>query len=144
MKPITESLFENNNNAGGKIYTNCSYAPPEVFAAAGYSLIRSWPGDVSQNFPDLLPTDFCPYSKAFLADNLSEESFKIVTTSCDAMRRIKDILGPEALLLEVPRVKKNSRVDFYYKQLRKIIEKLGIDPESNIYRSNLVTEIKKI
>ncbi len=117
------------------IYLNCSYIPPELFAAAGLNPVRLWPAEINNYGEKLLPEDICPYIKALLPV-LSEKKRIIMANSCDGMRRLYDILADKSYFLEVPRKSGEDEVDYYYKQLLNLLHYLKIDYDS-LYKQKL-------
>lgn len=99
---------------------NCSYVPPEIITAAGYQLNRVWPNNIGRKGRDLLPTNYCPYSRAFLSEVIGESEKIIIANSCDAMRRIYDIENTRSYLLQVPRKINETNISFYKDKLAEI------------------------
>ncbi|HHY93511.1 MAG TPA: 2-hydroxyacyl-CoA dehydratase [Firmicutes bacterium] len=112
------------------IYYTCSYVPPEVIWAGGGRPVRLLPDEPAPGWVDAqLPRDYCPYVRAAFAQLTAaretaagkataagearpagEAKAVVLTTCCDPMRRLADLLaatahgpGPTALLLDVPR-----------------------------------------
>ncbi|MDI6894174.1 MAG: 2-hydroxyacyl-CoA dehydratase family protein [Bacillota bacterium] len=95
------------------VYYTCSYIPPEVIWAAGCRPVRLLPADAAPGECDaFLPRDFCPYVRAALWDlyrgNTSPAAAVVLTTCCDPMRRLADILRHRlphlpSLLVDLPR-----------------------------------------
>ncbi|MFW6381427.1 MAG: 2-hydroxyacyl-CoA dehydratase family protein [Bacillota bacterium] len=105
----------------------CSYIPRELLEAAGNSCCREWPSDTGETGQGYLPYDFCPYSRAFLSRVLDRKKPVIFANSCDAMRRVYDIIPGDRFLLEVPRKTGDSYREYYYSQLRELLAYLGKD-----------------
>lgn len=99
---------------------NCSYIPPEIITAAGYQLNRVWPNNIGKKGRDLLPTNYCPYSRAYLSKVIGESEKLIIANSCDAMRRIYDIENNNSYFLQVPRKLNEINVSFYKEKLAEI------------------------
>lgn len=124
-----------------EVNLNCSYLPPELFAAAGFNSGRLWPEGIGNKGQGLLPYDFCPYSRAFLSMVAGSQDLSLFANSCDAMRRVYDALAEEyAYLLEVPRV--TTQPGYFQYQLEKLLTYLGIDPENRQFRESLRENIK--
>jgi benzoyl-CoA reductase/2-hydroxyglutaryl-CoA dehydratase subunit BcrC/BadD/HgdB len=120
-----------------KAYLNCSYLPPELLAALNLEVERPWPAEIGSG-ENLLPYDYCPYSRAFLNEVTGKKGLFLLAASCDAMRRVYDVLTQKesAYLLEVPGTR--SALDYYLYQLKKMLEWLEVD-----YRSKGFKEILK-
>ena len=99
---------------------NCSYIPSEIITAAGYQLNRVWPNNIGSKGRDLLPTNYCPYSRAFLSEIIDEKDKLILANSCDAMRRVYDIKNNISYLLQVPRKINKTNINFYKEKLIEI------------------------
>ena len=113
---------------------NCSYIPPEIITAAGYQLNRVWPNNIGRKGRDLLPTNYCPYSRAFLSKVIGESEKIIVANSCDAMRRIYDIENTSSYLLQVPRKINETNISFYKEKLAEI-HKLLLKEDDRQYQN---------
>ncbi len=123
-----------------RIFLNCNYIPQEIFAAAGLKPERPWPIEIGDKGQELVPYDFCPYSRAFLSYIRDNRGLSVCASSCDAMRRIYDAATAEAeeiFFLEVPRSSTPRNSEFYYQQLVDLLYKMGIDPSESEYKSRL-------
>lgn len=104
---------------------NCSYVPPELIAAAGYSPRRLWPEGIGGKAREVLPVNYCPYSRAILSEIYDDDSKVILASSCDAMRRVYDIKYDSGFLLEVPRRNSPQFVNFFVRKLEETRNFLG-------------------
>lgn len=122
---------------------NCLSFPPEIFAAAGLKAYRPWPDEVDLQQGDLIPYDFCPYSRAYLSHILKVGSRPLLASCCDAMRRVYDIVKRSGFLAEFPRQTGKDRVDYFHYQLKKLLLWLDIDPEDDLFLEKLTEEMKR-
>lgn len=125
------------------VFLNCSYIPSELLAAAGFSPSRSWPGEIGQKGQDLIPNDFCPYSRAYLAWLMDKDGISVFANSCDAMRRVYDARADSAFFLEIPRTTGEMAVDYFHHQLEKLLTYLGINPQKNGFTEKLKEKIRQ-
>ena len=134
---------------------NCSYIPPELITASGYNVRRIWPGEIADKGQDLLPINYCPYSRAFLSQIIDGQKETIIANSCDAMRRVYDAQNNKSFLLQVPRKIREIDVNFYKNKLEDMKNVLlndaklnkgrndGEEKNSISYKQILIKEIKK-
>jgi len=110
------------------VYLACSYIPYEIPLAAGMSAARGiFEGPLSA-MEGYLPRDFCPYARAFIRQ-YGDNDVVAVAESCDAMRRVYDVLkywnlARCAYFVDVPRTYDPEAVSFYAEELRGFASKL--------------------
>ncbi|MGM0436654.1 MAG: 2-hydroxyacyl-CoA dehydratase family protein [Bacillota bacterium] len=119
---------------------NCSYIPPEIITAAGYQFNRVWPNNIGSKGKKLLPTNYCPYSQAFLSKIIDEPEKLILANSCDAMRRIYDITHNKSYLLQVPRKINKTNISFYKEKLSEMNKFLLKEKNRQFQNKNLGNE----
>ncbi len=125
------------------LYTNCTHIPLELLSTLGYRVKRFLPENVKEkdnNF--LLPTDYCPYSKVLLNYFLEDKKQIVMSTSCDAMRRVYDIVSNNTMLVDVPGQNSKLHINYLKSQYQQIIERL--DNDNKYTANNLRCEIKFI
>ncbi|MFW5991970.1 MAG: 2-hydroxyacyl-CoA dehydratase family protein [Halanaerobiaceae bacterium] len=129
-----------------KIYLNCKYIPPELFAAAGFIPFRPWSEKIGEFGRDLLPYDFCPYTRSFLSTVIEnsdqDRNYTVFAASCDGMRRAYDATE-KSIIIDVPRYLTEDKTDYYYRQLCKILKELDIDYNKSWYKEKLFNMIIK-
>lgn len=104
------------------VYLSCSYIPYEIPLASGMPTKR---GIFERTLPSMegyLPRDFCPYAKAFLR-HYGNDDVIAIAESCDAMRRVYDVLrywnlAGSVHFIDVPRTCDSQAVAFYGEELR--------------------------
>ncbi len=133
-----------------EIFLNCNYIPPEILFAAGFSPLRVWPEGIGDKGQDLLPYDYCPYSRAFLSEILSNNKSCVFANSCDAMRRVYDVVAGnfndvknKHYFLEIPRLSGERDVNYYRQQLERLLKKLEVNPRESKFKDNLRYSIIK-
>lgn len=104
------------------VLTSCSYIPLEIPLALGMPAKRALFEAPSSSCEACLPRDFCPYAKAFTRP-YSPEDILAIAGSCDAMRRVCDVLrhfdyAREVYFVDVPRTYGGDAVTFYADVLR--------------------------
>lgn len=85
-----------------------------------------------------LPRDFCPYARAFIRQ-YGDNDVLAIAESCDAMRRVYDVLRYWNLagavhFVDVPRTYDPEAISFYAEELRSLATKLsasGTPPAAN-------------
>jgi benzoyl-CoA reductase/2-hydroxyglutaryl-CoA dehydratase subunit BcrC/BadD/HgdB len=110
------------------VYLACSYIPYEIPLAAGMPAAR---GVFESHIPSnegLLPRDFCVYARAFIRQYKDNDVIAIAE-SCDAMRRVYDVLrywnlARDVHFVDVPRTRDPDAVLFYTEELRSLASKL--------------------
>lgn len=107
----------------------CKYAPIEVFEALGEKVCRIEPSATAFDYSDtLMHPNVCFYTKAVLEDiMLKDYEGVILTTCCDSMRRLYDILKAQfpdrfIYLLDVPRKLNELTVHTYQKEILNMLE----------------------
>ena len=139
------------------ISLNCSYIPLEIIAAAGYKPKRVWPEGIGDRGQEMLPADYCPYSRAFLSDIYEEDENMIMANSCDAMRRVYDVLclqtneqsneinkepynkvvkknDLEQFILQVPRKTNQMHIEYFKRKLKNMLKFLLNSKEQNLFQ----------
>ncbi|MEW6228490.1 MAG: 2-hydroxyacyl-CoA dehydratase family protein [Bacillota bacterium] len=104
------------------VLTSCSYIPLEIPLALGIPAKRAFFEAPLASCEACLPRDFCPYAKAFIRQH-SPEDILAIAGSCDAMRRVYDVLrhfgyAREVYFVDVPRTSSSDAVAFYAGILR--------------------------
>lgn len=107
----------------------CKYAPIEVFEAMGVQMKRMEPEVTSFNQADILMhPNICSFAKGLLEEALSSDEYEgvILTTCCDSIRRLYDVLKEQwsdkfIYILDTPRVTKDAGVMLYEKRIRDMI-----------------------
>ncbi|MEW6545367.1 MAG: 2-hydroxyacyl-CoA dehydratase family protein [Bacillota bacterium] len=99
------------------VYYTCSYVPPEAIWAAGCQPVRLLPSHPAPGECDaFLPRDFCAYVRAAFWDlyrrTPQAAAAVVLTTCCDPMRRLADVLRHHlphlpAFLVDLPRERGN-------------------------------------
>ena len=120
---------------------NCSYIPPEIITAQGYTVSRVWPTKVGSKGRNLLPANCCPYSRAFLSEVIGESEKVIMANSCDTMRRVYDAQINKSYFLQVPRLTNKININFYKEKLKEIKNILAQNNKSQ--EKNLKKEIEE-
>ncbi len=109
----------------------CKYTPIEIFEALGEEVQRIEPDVTSFNQADtLMHPNLCSFAKGIVETVLDDKMRKydaiILTTCCDSIRRVYDVLKeklPETFvyILDVPRITKPAGVDLYEMRIREMI-----------------------
>ena len=107
----------------------CKYTPIEVFEAMGEEVVRIEPEVTSFNQADtLMHPNICSFAKGLLETVLDEQYEAIIlTTCCDSIRRVYDILKEKlpntfVYILDTPRIIKDAGIYLYEKRIREMIE----------------------
>jgi len=105
----------------------CSYTPEEIILAAGCHPIRlSGSGEPVKQADAYLHANLCPYVRSIF-DQIFEGAYKldgiILVNSCDAMRRLYDVLRlylkPRfSFIVDMPRLEEPSALSHYTAQLK--------------------------
>jgi benzoyl-CoA reductase/2-hydroxyglutaryl-CoA dehydratase subunit BcrC/BadD/HgdB len=116
----------------GKVVYSCPYVPAEWMAAHGLSPSRIIPSAVSDTSQI---EGLCPYAQAFINKVTNDEDADgiIVTTLCDQMRRVYDVISEDssvpAFLMNVPNTWKTIAAHRLYtdelKRLGRFLIRLG-------------------
>ena len=115
------------SNPQSAILYSCPFVPAEWIAAHGLLPCRELPGAVDTSLPGT-SAGVCPYAAAFLGQALRATHARgiIVTTVCDQMRRLADLLERESavpvFLLNVPSTWESAAARALY---RAELERLG-------------------
>ena len=118
----------------------CSYVPLEIIHAAGFIPLRlSGSPDCCRQEETDLSRNICPYAHAILNDyraRQDEIAGVVVTDSCDAMKKVFDVLqlgGAAVHIVSVPRKITEGAERFFARQLqelyRRLCETAGTRPE---------------
>lgn len=106
----------------------CPFVPPELIVACGLQPWRVIPEAAKVNRMSLSRPGMCSYARAVLAEVTSEPrpAAVIVTTRCDQMRRIADLLAQEpdtrTFLLNVPKTWQTAAArDLYRRELDRLV-----------------------
>ena len=106
----------------------CKYAPVEVFAAMGETVQRIEPQVTSFNQADMkMHPNICSFSKGVLEEvSKGEYDGIILTTCCDSIRRLYDVLTEEMpdkfiYMLDTPRIIKDAGITLYAQRIRDMI-----------------------
>lgn len=116
-----------------RVYYTCSYVPPEAIWAAGCQPVRLLPdGPAPGECDAYLPRDFCPFVRAafWQLHRMGEPAAVVLTTCCDPMRRLADVLRhhrPEltVLLLDLPRERGPRGQERYAAELERLQSSLS-------------------
>lgn len=107
----------------------CKYTPIEIFKALGEKVCRIEPSVTAFDYSDtLMHPNVCFYTKAVLEDiMLKDYEGVILTTCCDSMRRLYDILKAQfpdrfIYLLDAPRKLNELTVHTYQKEILTMAE----------------------
>ena len=107
----------------------CKYTPIEVFEAMGEEVVRIEPEVTSFNQADtLMHPNICSFAKGLLETVLDGQYEAIIlTTCCDSIRRVYDILKEKlpntfVYILDTPRIIKDAGICLYEKRIREMIE----------------------
>lgn len=106
----------------------CKYAPVEVFAAMGETVQRIEPQVTSFNQADMkMHPNICSFAKGVLEEvSKGEYDGIILTTCCDSIRRLYDVLTEEMpdkfiYMLDTPRIIKDAGITLYAQRIRDMI-----------------------
>jgi len=106
----------------------CKYTPVEIFEAMGEEVVRIEPEVTSFNQADtLMHPNICSFAKGLLETVLDGQYEAIIlTTCCDSIRRVYDILKEKlpntfVYILDTPRITKDAGIRLYEKRIREMI-----------------------
>ncbi len=104
------------------VLTSCSYVPLEIPLAIGMPAKRALFERTLPSCEALLPRDFCPYARAYVRQYAREDVIA-VAGSCDAMRRVYDVLrhfglARDVYFVDVPRTADAAAAAYYADVLR--------------------------
>lgn len=107
----------------------CKYAPVEVFTSMGVEMTRIEPDVTSFTQADIkMHPNICSFAKGVLEDVLANDyEGVILTTCCDSIRRLYDVLREElpgrfVYMLDTPRTTKEAGVALYETRIRNMIK----------------------
>lgn len=106
----------------------CKYTPVEIFELMGEEVVRIEPEVTSFNQADtLMHPNICSFAKGLLETVLDGQYDAIIlTTCCDSIRRVYDILKEKlpntfVYILDTPRITKDAGIRLYEKRIREMI-----------------------
>ena len=108
----------------------CKYAPIEIFASMGVEMKRMEPDVTNFNQADTrMHPNICSFAKGVLEKMMQTDSDYegvILTTCCDSIRRLYDVLKEEfpekfIYMLDTPRITKDAGVQLYEQRIRQMI-----------------------
>ncbi|HIR27971.1 MAG TPA: 2-hydroxyacyl-CoA dehydratase [Candidatus Choladousia intestinigallinarum] len=107
----------------------CKYAPIEVFASMGVEMKRIEPDVTNFNQAEIkMHPNICSFAKGMLEDMMdSDYEGIILTTCCDSIRRLYDVLREEfpekfIYMLDTPRITKEAGITLYEQRIRDMIQ----------------------
>ena len=107
----------------------CKYTPVELFESMGVSMERIEPDVTSFSQADTrMHPNICSFVKGVLEEVIrSDYEGVILTTCCDSIRRLYDVLKQELpdrfiYILDTPRITKDAGIALYEGRIRKMIE----------------------
>ncbi|MDO4553846.1 MAG: acyl-CoA dehydratase activase [Lachnospiraceae bacterium] len=108
----------------------CKYAPIEIFESMGVTMKRIEPDVTNFNQADMrMHPNICSFVKGVLEEVMAGEyEGVILTTCCDSVRRLYDVLKMEMpdkfiYILDTPRITKEAGTSLYETRIRKMIQK---------------------
>lgn len=106
----------------------CKYTPIEIFESMGVTMRRIEPEVTNFTQADMkMHPNICSFAKGVLEDVLAKDyEGVILTTCCDSIRRLYDILKEELpdkfiYILDIPRITKDGGIALYEKRIRSLI-----------------------
>jgi predicted CoA-substrate-specific enzyme activase len=106
----------------------CKYTPIEIFESMGVTMRRIEPEVTNFTQADMkMHPNICSFTKGVLEETLKGEYEGIIlTTCCDSIRRLYDILKEELpdkfiYILDIPRITKDGGIALYEKRIRSLI-----------------------
>lgn len=107
----------------------CKYAPVEVFTSMGVEMKRIEPDVTSFTQADIkMHPNICSFAKGVLEEVLANDyEGVILTTCCDSIRRLYDVLREElpgkfVYILDTPRTTKEAGVALYQTRIKNMIK----------------------
>lgn len=107
----------------------CKYTPTEIFESMGVEMKRIEPEVTSFTQADMkMHPNICSFTKGVLEEALKGEYEGIIlTTCCDSIRRLYDVLKTELpdkfiYILDIPRITKDAGIALYEKRIRNLIK----------------------
>ncbi len=110
----------------------CKYTPIEIFEAFGKEVKKIEPDVANFNQADtLLHPNLCSFAKGIVETILEQgQDYEaiILTTCCDSIRRVYDVLKEKLLntfvyILDVPRIAGHAGCSLYEKRIREMLQK---------------------
>lgn len=118
------------------LLSTCSYIPLEIPLSLGIPAKRFFPGEQLYGAESYAPRDFCPYAKAVLnyvstCTPQTEPIYLAVAGSCDAMRRVADLVRMywnhvKVFFVDVPRTNSEDSIAYYAEVLREFARDLSL------------------
>ena len=106
----------------------CKYAPVEIFESMGTEMKRIEPDVTNFNQAEIrMHPNICSFAKGVLEEVMSGEYEGIIlTTCCDSIRRLYDVLKGEfpdkfIYMLDTPRIIKEAGIRLYDQRIRDMI-----------------------
>ena len=106
----------------------CKYAPVEVFEFMGVQMERIEPDVTNFNQAEIrMHPNVCSFAKGVLEEVMSSDyEGVILTTCCDSIRRLYDVLREEfpdkfIYMLDTPRITKDAGITLYKQRIRAMI-----------------------
>ena len=106
----------------------CKYAPVELFESMGVQMERIEPDVTNFNQAEIrMHPNICSFAKGVLEEVMSGKyEGVILTTCCDSIRRLYDILKEEfpdkfIYMLDTPRITKDAGITLYEQRIRAMI-----------------------
>lgn len=106
----------------------CKYAPVEVFESMGVQMERIEPDVTNFNQAEIrMHPNICSFAKGVLEEVMSSDyEGVILTTCCDSIRRLYDVLREEfpdkfIYMLDTPRITKDAGITLYEQRIRAMI-----------------------
>ena len=106
----------------------CKYAPVEVFESMGVQMERIEPDVTNFNQAEIrMHPNICSFAKGVLEEVMSSDyEGVILTTCCDSIRRLYDVLREEfpdkfIYMLDTPRITKDAGITLYKQRIRAMI-----------------------
>jgi len=130
----------------------CTYVPTEILEAAGFIPVRIAPEPSSEKADSFLDPNFCPYVRACLGKAMQggyEDLVGIViANACDGMRRLLDawryyVPNRPAFFLDLPRVVNALAVDYFKRQLTRLVNELQQNFKVQVTRDSLIRAISE-
>ena len=128
----------------------CKYAPVEVFEAMGEEIRRIEPQVTNFNQADMkMHPNICSFAKGVLEEAAKGEYDGIIlTTCCDSIRRLYDVLKEEMpdkfiYMLDTPRIIKDAGITLYTQRIRDMIRAYEAYSGKRFEEEQLAEIIKK-
>ncbi|MFW6120854.1 MAG: 2-hydroxyacyl-CoA dehydratase family protein, partial [Petrotogales bacterium] len=129
------------------IYYACSYVPLEILMASKQPFKRIKTPTKTES--ELIHRNLCDYCKTAFQTvmNLEKDDVFISVDSCDAMRRISDVLKKQAkakvITLRLPWKNNKQAVKMYKKELEHLIKELSDYYKINSFDKELSSVMKR-